>query len=72
MQIHSFNSYQKQPQSDLFQFLKSLIKNSFLIARIPMNDLTAELSLSPSGSPYVKKMNGITNQQKKEPIVIYI
>ncbi|MCX6207459.1 MAG: hypothetical protein NTZ19_14545 [Bacteroidetes bacterium] len=72
MQTHSSFSYQKQPQNDLFLFLKALIKNSFLIAKIPMNDLTPELSLSPSTSPYIQKMNGYKHQGKEAPIIIYI
>jgi hypothetical protein len=72
MQTHSFNNYQKQPQNDLFLFLKCLIKNSFLIAKIPMTDLTPELILSHSTSPYLKKINGYKHQGKDEPIIIYI
>jgi len=72
MQTHSYNSFNRQPQNDLFLFLKSLISNSFLITKIPMNDIVAELSLSPSTSPYIKKINGYINQHKDEPVIIYI
>jgi hypothetical protein len=72
MQTLSYHNYQKQPQNDLFLFLKCLIKNSFLIAKIPMNDLTPELSLSHSSSPYIKKMNGFKHPQIDAPITIYI
>jgi hypothetical protein len=68
----TFNSYPKQPQNDLLHFLKCLIKNSFLITKIPMNDFTAELSLSHSSSPYIKKMNGYQHQENNAPITIYI
>jgi len=72
MQTHFYSNYQRQQQNDLFYFLKCLIKSSFLITKIPMNELSPELSLSPSSSPYIKKLNGYKNQHKENPIVIYI
>lgn len=72
MQTHSFNSYQRAPQSDLFLFLKSLIKNNFLITKIPMNNMSPDYILSPSSSAYQKKLNGYTIKQKADPIIIHI
>lgn len=37
-----------------------------------MNDLRPELSLSPSSSSYIKKINGYKHQAKDAPITIFI
>ena len=70
--MQSYYSNQNHPKNDLFLFLKYLIRNSFSIAGIPLDTINAEYSLSPSTSPYIKKINGYTNHLKAEPIIIYI
>ncbi len=72
MQNRSYNFESRLPQSDLFLFLVSLIKNSFAITKIPMADSSAEFSYVPA-SPYLKKINGVANHNRKDkPITIYI
>ena len=70
--MQTYYSYQNHPKNDLFLFLKYLIRNSFSIAGLPLGIMTAEFSLSPSTSPYIKKINGYNNHLKAEPIIIYI
>lgn len=65
-------SYQRNKKNDLFIFLKSWIRNSFSIAGIPVETVNADFSLSPSSSPYIKKINGYNYHLKTEPIIIYI
>jgi hypothetical protein len=70
--MQTYNSYQRFPKNDLLFFLKSLIRNSFCITGIPMETSRPEFRLSPSSSPYIKKINGYNNHLKTEPIIIYI
>jgi hypothetical protein len=70
--MQNLNSYHRSIKNDLFLFLKSLIRNSFSIAGMQMEIRTSEFLLSPSTSPYIKRLNAYHNQLKIEPIIINI